>query len=103
QLIRIAISDMRHHVESWELDTMHPTMVEMDERLADRLADDDDFMDLVYERAEEAARGDEDLLQYLTAMRRCNNYELIGQELGISLREVYQRQRKLIRRLQKVS
>ena len=76
-------------------------MVEVDERLADRLTEDTDFMDVVYEIAEKAANGDKDLLDYLKAMRRCDDYELIGEELGIPIQEVYQRQRKLMRRLEK--
>jgi hypothetical protein len=58
-------------------------------------------MDVVYEIAECAADGDQDLLDYLKAMRRCDDYELIAEELGIPVQQVYQRQRKLIRRLEK--
>ena len=76
-------------------------MVELDPRLADRLTDDKDFMDVVYEIAEEVAAGDKDLLDYLKSMRRCDDYELIAEELGIPIQEVYQRQRKLMRRLEK--
>ena len=34
-------------------------------------------------------------------MRRCNDYKLMAEALGIELREVYQRQRKLLRRIEK--
>jgi uncharacterized protein (DUF111 family) len=34
-------------------------------------------------------------------MRRCDDYKLIAEELGIPVQQVYQRQRKLIRRLEK--
>ena len=102
QLIRIALSDMHHHVEEWAKHAP-PETVEIDERLADRLAEDEDFMDLVYEKAEEAADGDEDLLEYLKAVRLYNNYDVIAEELKLEKTAVYQRQRKLIRRLQKVS
>ena len=100
QIIRIALSDIHHYLESYK-DKEHPETVEIDERLADHLADDEDFKDVVYEIAEQAAAGDKDLLDYLKAMRRCNNYELIAEELGLEMREVYQRQRKLLRRLEK--
>lgn len=100
QIIRIALSDIHHYLESYK-DREHPEMVEIDERLADHLADDEDFKDVVYEIAEQAAAGDKDLLDYLKAMRHCNNYELIAEELGLEMREVYQRQRKLLRRLEK--
>lgn len=100
QIIRIALSDIHHHLENWKKQE-HVQTVEIDERLADRLTDDEDFMDIAYEIAEEVAAGDKDLLDYLKAIRRCDDYELIGVELGIPIREVYQRQRKLMRRLEK--
>ena len=76
-------------------------MVEIDERLANRLKEDEDFMDIVYEEAQEAVDGEQDLLDYLKSMRRCDDYELIGEELRIPIREVYQLQRKLMRRIEK--
>ena len=100
QIIKIALSDIHHYLESWKK-REHPIVVEVDERLADKLTEDTDFMDVVYEIAEKAANGDKDLLDYLKAMRRCDDYELIGEELGIPIQEVYQRQRKLMRRLEK--
>ena len=101
QLIKIALSDIHHHLDSWNNSDEHPQTVEIDERLANRLTDDKDFMDVVYEIAKRAANGDQDLLDYLKAMRRCDDYELIAEELGIPVQQVYQRQRKLIRRLEK--
>jgi hypothetical protein len=100
QIIKIALSDIHHYLDSWKK-REHPIVVEVDERLADRLTEDTDFMDVVYEIAEKAVNGDKDLLDYLKAMRRCDDYELIGEELGIPIQEVYQRQRKLMRRLEK--
>lgn len=102
QLIRIALSDMYHHVEEWNKNAP-PEMVKIDERLADRLAQDNDFMDIVYEKANEAAGDDEELLEYVDAVRKYNNYDLIAEELLIEKPQVYQRQRKLIRRLKKVA
>ena len=90
-----------HHLDSWNNSDEHPQMVEIDERLANHLTDDMDFMDVVYEIAERAADGDQDLLDYLKAMRRCDDYELIAEELDIPVQQVYQRQRKLLRRLEK--
>ena len=101
-MIRIALSDMHHHVEEWNKNAP-PEMVKIDERLADRLAQDNDFMDIVYEKANEAAGDDEKLLEYVDAVRKYNNYDLIAEELLISKPQVYQRQRKLIRRLKKIS
>ena len=75
--------------------------MEFDERIADHLTDDEDFLDIVYEKAERYAAGDEDLLSYLKAMRRCNNYDLIAEEMGVEIKIVYQLQRKLIRRIEK--
>ena len=101
QLIKIALSDIHHYLDSWNSKEDHPVMVEVDERLAGRLTDDTDFMDVVYEIAERAANGDQDLLDYLKAMRRCDDYELIAEEMGVEIRIVYQLQRKLMRRLEK--
>ena len=101
QLIRIAFSDMHHHLCSWRKNGPPPETVEIDERMADHLAEDEDFMDVVYEIAERVANGDKDLQDYLKAMRRSDNYEIIAEDLGITIQEVYQRQRKLIRRLKK--
>ena len=100
QLIKIALSDIHHHLDSWKT-KVHPQMVDIDERLANRLKEDEDFMDIVYEEAQEAVAGEQDLLDYLKSMRRCDDYELIGEELGIPIQEVYQRQRKLMRRIEK--
>jgi DNA-directed RNA polymerase specialized sigma24 family protein len=101
QLIRIAFSDMHHHLRNWRKNGSPPEIVKIDERMADHLAEDEDFMDVVYEIAERAANGDKDLQDYLKAMRRSDNYELIAEDLGITIQEVYQRQRKLLRRLKK--
>ena len=99
QMIRIALSDMHHHLETWnEADT--PETVEIDERLADRLAEDMDFMDLMYDKAYEYAGKDEDLVEYVEAVRKYNNYEVIAEELHIEKKKVYQRQRKLFRRIE---
>lgn len=100
QLVKIVLSDIHHYLDSWKTKE-HVELVELDPRLADRLTDDKDFMDVVYEIAGEVAAGDKDLLDYLKAMRCCDDYESIGEELGIPIREVYQRQRKLMRRLEK--
>lgn len=100
QLVKIALSDIHHYLDSWKTKE-HVELVVLDPRLADRLTDDKDFMDVVYEIAEEVAAGDKDLLDYLKSMRRCDDYELIAEELGIPKQEVYQRQRKLMRRLEK--
>ena len=100
QLVKIVLSDIHHYLDSWKTKE-HVELVELDPRLADRLTDDKDFMDVVYEIAGEVAAGDKDLLDYLKAMRCCDDYESIGEELGIPIREVYQRQRKLMLRLEK--
>lgn len=101
QIIKIALSDIHHYLDSWNNSDEHPQMVEIDERLANHLTDDMDFMDVVYDIAERAADGDPDLLNYLKAMRRCDDYELIAEEMGVEVRIVYQLQRKLMRRLEK--
>ena len=74
--------------------------MEIDERLADRLAEDMDFMDLMYDKAYEYAGKDEDLVEYVEAVRKYNNYEVIAEELHIEKKKVYQRQRKLFRRIE---
>ncbi len=99
QMIRIALSDMHHHLEVWD-DEVMPAMVEINEQLADRLAEDIDFMDVMYEKAYEYAGEDNDLQEYVTAVRHFNNYDVIAEELGIEKPKVYQRQRKLFRRIQ---
>ena len=104
QMIRIALSDMHHHAESWK-DEDHPEMVEIDERLADRLAEDKDFLDVMYDKVYGYAGKDDDLVEYVGAVREYNNYEVIAEVLHIERTKVYQRQRKLFRRIesQKVS
>ena len=57
--------------------------------------------DIVYDIAEEAAAGDKQLLEYLKKVREVNNYEVIAEDMGLTITEVYQLQRKLVRRLQK--
>ncbi len=101
QLVKIALSDISHHLRDW-MKKEHTEVVELDERVADHLQDDEDFMDIVYEMAEEAAGDDEQLRVYLKKMREVNNYEVIAEEMGLSMREVYQLQRKLLRRLEKI-
>ena len=56
-------------------------------------------MDVMYEKAYEAAGKDEDLVEYVTAVRKYNNYDVIAEELHIEKTKVYQRQRKLFRRI----
>ena len=75
-------------------------MVEIDERLADRLANDMDFMDVMYDKAYEFAGKDDDLVEYVSAVRKYNNYDVIAEELRIEKTKVYQRQRKLFRRIE---
>ena len=53
----------------------------------------------MYEKAYEAAGKDEDLVEYVTAVRKYNNYDVIAEELHIEKTKVYQRQRKLFRRI----
>lgn len=101
QIIRIALSDMSHHLRDWKKNGPPPETVELDERMADHLADDEDFMDIAYEIAEKAAAGDPQLLLYLKEVREVNNYEVIADEMGLTITDVYQLQRKLIRRLEK--
>lgn len=99
QMIRIALSDMHHHLETWNEEDA-PKMVEIDELLADRLAEDMDFMDMMYDKAYEYAGKDEDLVEYVGAVRKYNNYDVIAEELRIEKTKVYQRQRKLFRRIE---
>lgn len=100
QIIRIALRDMSHHLRDWDRNAP-PETVEIDERMADHLADDEDFMDIVYEIAEEAAAGDKHLLEYLKEVLEVNNFEVIADDMGLTITEVYQLQRKLVRRLEK--
>ena len=72
QLVKIALSDISHHLRDWKKQH-HVQMEELDERVADRLSEDEDFLDIVYEMAEKIANGDPDLLAYLKSMRCCNN------------------------------
>jgi folylpolyglutamate synthase/dihydrofolate synthase len=43
---------------------------------------------------------DEDLVEYVGAVRQYNNYDVIAEELHIEKTKVYQRQRKLFRRIE---
>ena len=100
QLVKIALSDISHHLRDWKKKE-HVEVVEFDERIADHLTDDEDFLDIVYEIAEEAAADDEQLMLYLRKVREVNNYEVIAEDMGLTITEVYQLQRKLVRRLEK--
>lgn len=100
QLVGISLSDIRHHLRDWQKQT-HLEWVQLDERMADRMAEDEEVLDFAYDIAEKAVKGDQALLAYLQAMRRCNNYEEMAKEMGIGIQQVYQLQRKLIRRIKK--
>lgn len=100
QLVKIALSDISHHLRDWK-NKEHVEIVEFDERMADRLNHDDDFLDIAYEIAEKAAAGDQQLLLYLKEVREVNNFEIIAEDMGLTITEVYQLHRKMKRRLEK--
>jgi len=75
-----------------------------DEKLHDlQMYDDEERqIDITYEMAEEAAKGDPDLLAYIEAVKNCDSYEQISEQLNINIKEVYNLKRMLVRRLQRM-
>lgn len=98
QLIVIASSMISKRVRQYE---RTPKMVDID-TLRDELVEEeaDDIVETAYEIAAERVKGIKELEEYLWAVREYNNYEEIAVHLDIPIREVYQRQRRLLRRVQ---
>ena len=63
---------------------------------------DEDEMEETYERALAAVKGDEELTKYVKAIRVCNDLADMCEELGISKKECYNLNKRLLRRLHKV-
>jgi hypothetical protein len=78
--------------------------VTYDEKLHDLQTYDDEerLIDITYKMAEEAANGDPDLLALIEAVSLCESYEQISEQLNITIKEVYNLKRKLVRRLQRM-
>jgi len=100
QLIRIARSEMSHHLRNW-LKSEGPQAVRLDNSISESLLVEDDSLDVAYEIALSAAKDDPQLVAYINAVRDLNNYDDIAKELNISKKAVYALQRRLIRRLKK--
>lgn len=72
-----------------------PERLRIDARL---MADDDsEEMEETYERALEAVKGDEELTEYVEAIRVCNDLDDICDWLAISKKEAYNRNKRLLR------
>lgn len=103
QMKKAADGLMSNHKKHYDKNPM-PIMESFDdyrETLIDTLRDEDDSLEVTYERAQAAVKDDKELLEFLDVMPQCNTYEEISSDLEIPMKEVYNRQRRLVRRLKK--
>ena len=62
---------------------------------------DEDDMEETYERAFEAVKDDEELTEYVEAIRECNDLNDICEYLGIEKKDAYNLNKRLLRKLRK--
>lgn len=62
---------------------------------------DGDEMEETYERAFEAVKDDEELTEYVEAIRECNDLNDICEYLGIEKKDAYNLNKRLLRKLRK--
>ena len=62
---------------------------------------DEDDMEETYERAFEAVKDDEELTEYVEAIRDCNDLDDICEYLGIEKKDAYNLNKRLLRKLRK--
>ena len=62
---------------------------------------DGDEMEETYERAFEAVKDDEELTEYVAAIRECNDLNDICEYLGIEKKDAYNLNKRLLRKLRK--
>ena len=114
-LLRITRSEMGHQYEKWKkyacpmvvvMNNMNKKQLEdleqSDEELALSLKHEQKAMDIAYEIAEEEVKDDPDLLKYLDAMKKGNNYRAISKKLRITKGEVTALENRLLDRLEQM-
>ncbi|MBQ9293937.1 MAG: hypothetical protein IJ219_03305 [Bacteroidaceae bacterium] len=69
--------------------------------LSDSLPDDDYTLDVAYEIAQAKVKGDNELESFLDAIRTFNDFKAISSHLNITIDQVYNLQKRLMRRLGK--
>lgn len=65
------------------------------------VADKDDALDVTYEMARKAVKGDEKLEAYVDAVEKCSNFDEICSDLGITKKQAYKLQSQLVELLKK--
>lgn len=111
-LLRITRSEMGHQYEKWKkyacpmvmmMNNMNEQqlsdMEQSNEELAECLKREQKAMDVAYEIAEEEVKDDPELMKYLEAMKKGNDYRAISKKLRITKGEVVVLEERLLARL----
>ena len=103
QLRRIADNLISKRIEAWNRRQPEQVIVYIDLNILDEaLCDsDEDGMEETYERAFEAVKDDEELTEYVEAIRECNDLNDICEYLGIEKKDAYNLNKRLLRKLRK--
>lgn len=98
QLTRIAWSKISAQVDNYKRRTELYSTVELN--VAGNVQHPEDESEEYYMICQEAALGDEELESYVKAIHRCNTFDEVCSEMGISDKKyIYNLQRKLKRRI----
>lgn len=98
QLTRIAWSKISAQVDKYKRRAELNSSVELN--LAVNVLNPDDESEEYYLICQEAAHGDKELESYVKAVHRCNTFDEVCSEMGISEKKyIYNLQRKLKRRI----
>ena len=103
QLMRIASSLIQKREEKYVRNAEHRTLrMDMDAIFASGLEPEEErLLDIAYEIAEAAVKGDAELERFLNAIEMCRSCDEICEYLSCDKATIYNLRRKLIRRLQK--
>ena len=112
-LLRITRSEMGHQYEKWMkyacpmvlmMNNMNEQqladMEQSNDELAESLKREQKALDCAYEIAEEEVKDDPELLKYLEAMKKGNNYRTISKKLRMTKGEVEALEERLLTRLE---
>lgn len=115
QLIRIARSDMSHHVRDWKkahepelsamsnmTDSQLAKMELVNQEFAEDLEGREKTKDMAYEIAEAMVSDDPQLLKYLKAVKELNNYHAIAKRMKMTKAELMEVEKRLLNRLKNV-
>ena len=98
QLTRIAWSKISAQVEKYKRRMELHSTVELN--MASNVLNPEDVSEEYYMICQEAALGDDELESYVKAVHRCNTFDEVCSEMGISDKKyIYNLQRKLKRRI----